>query len=76
MASIGCLWTLVLVVWLAFFMKTQCDVETKKGAGCGRDARDRLRPCGLIKHKRAKRDALWRAFGLRNPAIRYRIRWA
>lgn len=70
------LWILVLVLWLAFFKKTQCDVETNEGTGCGRDARGRLRSCGLVKHKRAKHDALWRVFGLRNPAIRYRIMWA
>jgi hypothetical protein len=74
--ALAVLWTLVLVLWLAFFKKTQCDVETKEGTGCGRDARGRLRSCGLVMHKRAKRDALWRVFGLRNPAIRYRIMWA
>lgn len=70
------LWILVLVLWLTFFKKTRCDVETNEGTGCGRDARGRLRSCGLVKHKRAKNDALWRAIGLRNPAIRYRIMWA
>ena len=74
--ALAVLWILVLVLWLAFFKKTQCDVEMKEGTGCGRDARGRLRSCGLVKHKRAKHDALWRVFGLRNPAIRYRIMWA
>jgi hypothetical protein len=36
----------------------------------------RLRACHLVKHKRAKHDALWQMFNLRNPAIRYRIMWA
>jgi hypothetical protein len=35
-----------------------------------------LRACHLRKHKRAKNDALWAMFGLRNPAVRYRIKWA
>ena len=74
--ALTALWILVLVLWLAFFKKTQCDVETNEGTGCGRDARGRLRSCGLVKHKRAKHDALWKVFGLRNPAIRYRIMWA
>ncbi len=69
-------WILVLVLWLAFFKKTQCDVETNEGTGSGRDACSRLRSFGLVKHKRAKHDALWRVFRLRNPAIRYRIMWA
>jgi hypothetical protein len=74
--ALAVIWILAFVLWLAFFKKTQCDVETNEGAGCGRDARGRLGSCGLAKHKRAKHDALWRVFGLRNPAIRYRIMWA
>jgi hypothetical protein len=66
----------VLVLWVAFFRPTQCDVETRDGEGCGNRARGRLRACHLTKHKRAKHDALWRTFSLRNPAIRYRIMWA
>jgi hypothetical protein len=74
--ALAVLWIFALVLWLAFFKKTQCDVETSKGEGCGRDAYGRLRTCGLVKHKRAKHDALWRMFGLQNPATRYRIMWA
>ena len=70
------LWVFALVLWLAFFKQTQCDVETSNGEGCGNPAHGRLRACHLIKHKRAKRDALWGMFGLKNPAIRYRIMWA
>jgi hypothetical protein len=66
----------VLVLWIAFFKKTQCDVETKSGEACGNDAYGRLRACHLTKHKRAKRDALWAMIGRRNPASRYRILWA
>lgn len=75
LAIVG-IWIFALVLWAAFFMKTQCDVETGRGEGCGNDAHGRLRACHLTKHKRAKRDALWQMFGLRNPAIRYRIMWA
>jgi hypothetical protein len=39
-------------------------------------AHGRLRACHLVKHKRAKHDALWQMFSLKNPAIRYRIIWA
>ena len=74
--ALAVLWVFALVLWLAFFKKTQCDVETSKGEGCGRNAYGRLRSCGLVKHKRAKHDALWRMFSLQNPAIRYRIMWA
>jgi hypothetical protein len=70
------IWVFVLALWLAFFKRTQCDVETGEGVGCGNPAHGRLRACHLIKHKRAKHDALWRIFGLNNPAIRYRIMWA
>ena len=66
----------VLMLWLAFFKATQCDVETDDGKACGNPAHGRLRACHLVKHKRAKNDALWAIFKLRNPAIRYRIMWA
>jgi Ca2+/Na+ antiporter len=72
---LGVIWVLIFALWLAFFKQTQCDVETDKGTGCGNPAHGRLRACHLIKHKRAKRDALWRIFRLNNPAIRYRIMW-
>jgi|HubBroStandDraft_2_1064218.scaffolds.fasta_scaffold337948_2 hypothetical protein len=70
------LWLLALVLWVAFFKRTQCDVETAAGSGCGNPARGRLGACHLIKHKRAKNDALWAMVNLRNPAMRYRIKWA
>jgi hypothetical protein len=69
-------WVFVLVLWLAFFKPTQCDVEKDNGEGCGNPAHGRLRACHLRKHKRAKNDALWAMVRLRNPAIRYRIKWA
>jgi hypothetical protein len=74
--ALAILWIFALVLWLAFFKQTQCDVETSNGEGCGNPARGRLRACHLIKHKRAKRDALWAMFRLKNPAIRYRVKWA
>jgi hypothetical protein len=64
-----------LVLWVAFFKPTQCDVEKDNGDGCGNPARGRLRACHLVKHKRAKHDALWALFRLKNPAIRYRVKW-
>jgi hypothetical protein len=66
----------VVVLWIAFFKPTQCDVEKDNGEGCGNPARGRLRACHLVKHKRAKNDALWAMFRLKNPAIRYRVKWA
>jgi hypothetical protein len=69
-------WIFVLVLWVSFFKPTQCDVEKSDGEGCGNPAHGRLRACHLVKHKRAKHDALWRMFRLKNPAIRYRIIWA
>jgi len=66
----------IVLLWVAFFKRTQCDVETDAGKGCGNLARGRLRACHLVKHKRAKNDALWAMMKLRNPAVRYRIKWA
>ena len=40
--ALAVLWVFALVLWLAFFKKTQCDVETSKGEGCGRNAYGRL----------------------------------
>jgi hypothetical protein len=74
--ALAALWALALVLWLAFFKPTQCDVEKDNGEPCGNPAHGRLRACHLVKHKRAKNDALWAMFKLRNPAIRYRIKWA
>ncbi len=68
-------WLFVLVLWVAFFKRTQCDVETAAGEGCGNPARGRLRACHLVKHKRAKHDALWAMVGRGNPATRYRLKW-
>jgi hypothetical protein len=74
--ALAIFWIFVLVLWLAFFKSTQCDVEKSDGEGCGNPARGRLRACHLVKHKRAKHDALWQMFSLKNPALRYRIMWA
>lgn len=69
-------WIFIVVFWVAFFKPTQCDVETDAGKGCGNPAHGRLRACHLVKHKRAKNDALWAMMKLKNPAVRYRIKWA
>jgi hypothetical protein len=75
-AALAILWLFAVVLWVAFFKPTQCDVETAAGQGCGNPARGRLRACHLRKHKRAKHDALWAMIGRGNPAARYRILWA
>jgi Ca2+/Na+ antiporter len=72
---LGIFWLFALVLWVAFFKRTQCDVETSSGEACGNPARGRLRACYLVKHKRAKHDALWAMMKLSNPAMRYRIKW-
>jgi hypothetical protein len=74
--ALAILWIFALVLWLGLFKATQCDVETSNGQGCGNQAHGRLRACHLVKHKRAKHDALWTMLRLKNPAIRYRIMWA
>jgi len=74
--ALAVFWVFVLLAWIAFFRKTQCDVELDNGEGCGNTAYGRLRACHLIKHKRAKNDALWALMKLKNPAVRYRIKWA
>jgi hypothetical protein len=74
--ALAVLWIFALVLWLAFLKPTQCDVEKDNGEGCGNPAHGRLRACHLVKHRRAKHDALWAMFKLKNPAVRYRIKWA
>lgn len=74
--ALAALWILTLVLWLSFIKPTQCDVEKDNGEGCGNPAHGRLRACHLVKHKRAKNDALWAMFKLKNPATKYRIMWA
>jgi hypothetical protein len=46
------------------------------GEGCGNPTSGRLRACHLVKHKRAKNDALWAMIKLRNPAMHYRVMWS
>jgi hypothetical protein len=74
--ALAILWIFSLILWIAFFKKTQCDIELDNGEGCGNTAYGRLRACHLVKHKRAKNDALWAMMKLKNPAMRYRIKWA
>jgi len=73
--ALAVFWLFIVVLWVAFFKPTQCDVETATGEGCGNPAHGRLRACHLVKHKRAKNDALWAMMKLKNPAVRYRIKW-
>lgn len=74
--ALGLLLLLVLIVWVALFKQTACDVETKNAPdGCGNTAYGRLRACHLRDHKRAKHDALFALFGLRNPTRAWRVRW-
>ena len=63
--ALAVLWIFALVLWLAFLKPTQCDVEKDNGEGCGNPAHGRLRACHLVKHRRAKHDALWAMFKLR-----------
>lgn len=75
--SLGALWSLFIILWLAFFKKTVCDVQLKgRRDGCGNDAFGHLRACRRADHKRAKRDALFALFGLTNPTRAWRIMWA
>jgi hypothetical protein len=36
--ALAILWIFALVLWLAFFKPTQCDVERDNGEGCGNPA--------------------------------------
>jgi hypothetical protein len=74
--TLAVLWLFIIMLWVAFFQPTQCDVETDSGKGCGNPARGRLRVFHLVKHKRTKNDVLWAMMKLNNPAVRYRIKWA
>jgi hypothetical protein len=58
----------VLVLWLAFFKRTWCGVETDGGKACRNAAHGWLRACHLVKHRRAKNDALRTMLRLRNRA--------
>ncbi|MCA1694125.1 MAG: hypothetical protein LC749_05010 [Actinobacteria bacterium] len=72
--ALGLFLMLSLVLWISFFRRTICDVETKaRNDGCGNPVRGRLRGCYL--HRREKRDALCALLGLRNPGRRYRVMW-
>lgn len=36
--ALAIFWIFLLVLWLAFFKQTQCDVEKDNGEGCGNPA--------------------------------------
>jgi hypothetical protein len=64
----------VLLLWVSFAMPTYCDFRTLRGTACGRPVKGKLRGCH--QHRRAKRDAVWRAlFRVRNPGEFFRVMW-
>jgi hypothetical protein len=74
--ALAIFWILVLVLWLAFFKPTWCNVETSAGKACRNRAHGCLRACHLAKHRRAKNDALWAMVKSRKPAVTLRQRKA
>ena len=72
--TLAIFWIFVLVLRQAFFTRTWCGVETNNGEACRNEVHGRLRACHLVKHRRAKNDALWAMFKLRNPAAATRQR--
>lgn len=65
-------WIFMLSVWVLFFMPTYCDYDVG-GRGCSREVYGKFRGCW--QHKRLKRDAVWAAFGRRNPGMAVRLTW-
>lgn len=65
-------WIFVVVVWVLVLMPTYCDYDV--GArGCTREVYGKFRGCW--QHRRLKRDAVWAAFGRRNPGMAVRLTW-
>jgi hypothetical protein len=73
--SVVLLWLSVFTLWLLLFMPTRCGYKVRDlDRGC------LLRVDGLARgcykyHSQVKRDAIFEAFGLRNPALRFRKVW-
>jgi hypothetical protein len=70
-------WTVFVgLIYELLLVPTRCAARTKGGGSCDRNARGRLRACGLKAHQMKKRDAIWHyVTGLRNPLARYRKTW-
>lgn len=65
-------WIFVFTVWLLAFMPTYCDYDIGP-RGCSREVYGKFRGCW--QHRRLKRDAVWAAFGRRNPGMAIRLTW-
>ncbi|TDC29265.1 hypothetical protein [Kribbella albertanoniae] len=64
----------VLLFWMLFLMPTKCDYLTTRRKPCDRGVRGKVGGCR--DHARWKRDAMFAAFGRRNPGQRFRIAWS
>lgn len=64
----------VLLFWTLFLMPTKCDYMTQRNKPCDRSVRGKARGCWT--HGRWKRDAMFAAFGRRNPGQRFRVMWS
>lgn len=71
----GCAGVAALSFWLGVVIPTKCDYpKSRGGQPCLNDVHGQLRGCRH--HRRAKRDAVWRRLGLRNPGEFFRIDWS
>jgi hypothetical protein len=74
-ASVVLLWFFLFTVWLVVAMPTRCGYKVRdRDRGC------RIRVHGIARgcwkyQSQLKRDALFEAFGLRNPGLRFRRIW-
>jgi hypothetical protein len=65
----------VVLILVAVWLPTTCDVVTKRGGACDDDAYGMLRACHRSSHKRDKRRALLEMLGFHRLARRRRRQW-
>lgn len=70
--SVAAAWIFVVIIWVLVVMPTWCDYDVG-GRGCTRQVYGKVRGCH--QHSRLKRDAMWAAWGKRNPGMAVRLTW-
>jgi hypothetical protein len=73
--SVVLLWLSGFTLWLLLFMPTRCGYKVRDlDRGCLLRVKGLARGCYKY-HSQVKRDAIFEAFGRRNPALRFRKVW-
>jgi len=70
--AVGAGWIFVVIIWVLVIMPTWCDYDVG-GRSCTRQVYGKVRGC--YQHSRLKRDAMWAAWGKRNPGMAVRLTW-